>query len=186
MNDELKPNLTESETYRVAKWAGINIPLLAISVAFVAERGDFGWFILPGILGAITTPLMPRLFKKINKQDLLRILGIWARATATITPFALGLLALGRNATDGDPRQIPFSIAQAVEFTGLISSIIFTFDFWIESQIKMNAFRETRDLRDTANDSPITKTLVQAADAVINPISKIFGGIKNKFSDNHR
>ena len=158
--------LTESERYRLAKWVGTNGGLLIPSIHFAIGEGDFGWFILPGITAVITTPTVYKLFKKINKRDLLRIMGIWAKAVVVIAPVALAFMFMARESVQDPSLLRDFSLIQAAEFSISLTSMVLLIDFWIESQMKMNEHREKGKLTDESNGSPITKWLETMANKI--------------------
>ncbi|MCL1902421.1 MAG: hypothetical protein FWG18_02205 [Alphaproteobacteria bacterium] len=174
-NDKkVKKPLTEGERYRVAKYIGLNGGLLLPSIKFAAENGDLGWFILPGITTLITTPVTAKLFKKIDRRELLRILAIWAKAVAAVVPMSLAMIVMVRKLGIFDPEKLrDFTFTQVAELSIGLTAFAFLIDFWIESQAKMGEFRERGDLTDDSSISPITKALTDMTDKVINLFSKI-------------
>ncbi|MDR0803810.1 MAG: hypothetical protein LBO08_01840 [Rickettsiales bacterium] len=178
---EYKKHLDVGEAHRLVKYVGLNGGLLIPSIHSVVQSGDFGWLILPGITTAITTPVVAKLFKKINKQDLLRILGTVAKANAVVAPAALCLILAGRGLAVDTSQLRDFSAAQVAELTLGLTAFVFLIDFWIESQSKLGEYKQTGDLTNDSNSSPLTQGLETFADKIIGSVSSFAVKIKETF-----
>jgi len=162
-----KTSLTESEMYRLVKWVGLNGGLLGPCLKMSIENNDYGWLLLPGVLTAVTTPVVTKLFKKINKCDLLRILGTWAKVTGAIAPISLAFIAVVRSSMADTANLREFSVGQVAEFSIVLTATLFFIDFWIESQMKISEGIKKGHLTDESNGSPITKGLVTMMDNLL-------------------